>query len=73
LSNTTSDARKLPVVVDAACGDLTAPSADDMRADSGAEGITPLFDAKELDWICRPGRSPCSEGFRFSTALFWKL
>jgi aryl-alcohol dehydrogenase-like predicted oxidoreductase len=41
--NTTSDARLLPMVVDAAEGDLSAPSADEMRADVAAEGITPLF------------------------------
>jgi aryl-alcohol dehydrogenase-like predicted oxidoreductase len=42
--NTTSDARLLPMVVAAASGSLTAPSADEMRADVVAEGITPLFD-----------------------------
>ena len=41
--NTTSDARLLPMVVDAAVGDLSAPTADEMRADVVAEGITPLF------------------------------
>jgi aryl-alcohol dehydrogenase-like predicted oxidoreductase len=41
--NTTSDARLLPLVVDAARGDLSAPSAGEMRADVEAEGITPLF------------------------------
>ena len=41
--NTTSDARLLPMVVDAARGDLAAPTADEMRADVVAEGITPLF------------------------------
>ena len=49
--NTTSDARKLPVIVEAASGDLTAPTPDEMRADIEAEGITPLFDAEELDRI----------------------
>ena len=41
--NTTSDARLLPMVIEAAAGDLTAPSAAEMRADVAAEGITPLF------------------------------
>jgi aryl-alcohol dehydrogenase-like predicted oxidoreductase len=41
--NTTSDARLVPMVVDAARGDLTAPTGDEMRADVDAEGITPLF------------------------------
>lgn len=41
--NTTSDARLLPMIVDAANGDLAAPSDDEMRADIEAEGITPLF------------------------------
>ena len=42
--NTTSDARLLPLIVDAATGDLPAPTDDEMRADIVAEGITPLFD-----------------------------
>ncbi|MGK0313350.1 MAG: hypothetical protein ACI8RC_002990, partial [Ilumatobacter sp.] len=37
--------------VEAASGDLTAPTPDEMRADIKAEGITPLFDAEELDRI----------------------
>ena len=41
--NTTSDARLLPMVIDAASGELVAPTADEMRADVVAEGITPLF------------------------------
>ena len=41
--NTTSDARLLPMIVDAAKGEVAAPSADEMRADIEAEGITPLF------------------------------
>jgi aryl-alcohol dehydrogenase-like predicted oxidoreductase len=41
--NTTSDARLLPMVIEAATGDLSAPGADEMRADVEAEGITPLF------------------------------
>lgn len=42
--NTSSDARLLPTLVEAASGDLTAPSDDEMRADVANEGITPLFD-----------------------------
>jgi aryl-alcohol dehydrogenase-like predicted oxidoreductase len=42
--NTTSDARLLPMIIDAANGSLTAPTGDEMRADIEAEGITPLFD-----------------------------
>lgn len=41
--NTTSDARLIPMIIDAALGDLSAPSDDEMRADIAAEGITPLF------------------------------
>lgn len=41
--NSTSDARLLPMIVDAASGSLDAPSDDEMRADVFAEGITPLF------------------------------
>jgi aryl-alcohol dehydrogenase-like predicted oxidoreductase len=41
--NTTSDARLVPMVIDAARGDLTAPTGEEMRADVEAEGITPLF------------------------------
>lgn len=41
--NTTSDARLLPMIIDAAEGDLTAPTDDEMRSDVEAEGITPLF------------------------------
>ncbi len=41
--NTTSDARLLPMIIEAAEGDLVAPSSDQMRADIAAEGITPLF------------------------------
>ncbi|WP_420453237.1 aldo/keto reductase [Ilumatobacter sp.] len=44
--NTTSDARKLEMIVDAATGDLSAPDDADMRADVEREGITPLFDER---------------------------
>ena len=49
--NTTSDARLLGPIVDAAGGDLLAPSADEMRADIAEHGITPLFDGAELERI----------------------
>jgi hypothetical protein len=53
--NIMSDVRRLPMVVDAACGDLTAPWADDRRADIEAEGITPLFGAAPLNFAnCKP-------------------
>jgi len=42
--NTTSDARLLPMIIDAASGDLSAPTADELRADVAEQGITPLFD-----------------------------
>lgn len=41
--NTTSDARLLPMIIEAAEGDLSAPTVNEMRADVEAEGITPLF------------------------------
>ena len=49
--NTTSDARLLPPIIDAAVGELSAPSDDEMRADVVAEGITPLFDGAVLERI----------------------
>ena len=49
--NTTSDARLIAPIIDAAGGDLTAPTADEMRADIVAEGITPLFDGEALERI----------------------
>ncbi len=49
--NTTSDARLLPLIIDAAGGDLAAPTAEEMRADVVAEGITPLFDGEVLERI----------------------
>ena len=49
--NTTSDARLLPLIVDAANGDLSAPSADEMRADVAEQQITPLFDGDALERI----------------------
>jgi aryl-alcohol dehydrogenase-like predicted oxidoreductase len=49
--NTTSDARLLGAIVDAASGDLSAPSVDELRADIADHGITPLFDGAELERI----------------------
>lgn len=49
--NTSSDARRLPAIVEAASGELSAPTDDEMRADVVAEGITPLFDGAELERI----------------------
>ncbi|HSM67712.1 MAG TPA: aldo/keto reductase [Ilumatobacteraceae bacterium] len=49
--NTTSDARLLPAVLEAASGDLTAPTAEEMRADAAEFGITPLFDGAALERI----------------------
>lgn len=41
--NTTSDARLLPMIIEAAHGDLSAPTREAMIRDVEAEGITPLF------------------------------
>jgi aryl-alcohol dehydrogenase-like predicted oxidoreductase len=49
--NTTSDARLLPAVVEAASGDLRSPTDDELRADVVEQGITPLFDGAELERI----------------------
>jgi len=49
--NTTSDARLLPMVVEAASGDLSAPADNELRADVVEQGITPLFDGAELERI----------------------
>ena len=49
--NTTSDARLLQMVIDAASGDLVAPSADESRADVAEQGITALFDDDVLERI----------------------
>lgn len=49
--NTTSDARLLPHVLEAAAGDPTAPSDEQMAADQLAQGITPLFDGEALERI----------------------
>lgn len=49
--NTTSDASKLPLVLDAAAGSLDRPSDAEMRADIETHGITALFDNAELERI----------------------
>ena len=49
--NTTSDARLLPAIVDAANGDLAAPTDEAMRADAERFGVSPLFDGRELERI----------------------
>ncbi len=49
--NTTSDARKLPAIFEAASGDVSRPSDDEMQADTDRLGITPLFDGSDLERI----------------------
>lgn len=49
--NTTSDARLLPAIIDAAEGDLSRPTDDELRADAESFGITPLFDNADLERI----------------------
>ena len=49
--NTTSDARLLPMIIDAANGELSSPTADEMRGDVAEQGITPLFDGGALERI----------------------
>jgi aryl-alcohol dehydrogenase-like predicted oxidoreductase len=49
--NSTSDVALLPAVLAAASGDLTAPMADDLRADADTFGITALFDGADLERI----------------------
>lgn len=41
--NTTSDARLLPMIVDAACGNVSRPTDAEMQSDIDEHGITPLF------------------------------
>jgi aryl-alcohol dehydrogenase-like predicted oxidoreductase len=48
---TTSDARLVPYVVDAAEGQLARPGDDELLADNETFGITPLFDGTELERI----------------------
>lgn len=49
--NTSSDARLLPTVLQAAAGRSPAPSDDELRADVEALGIEPLFDGGALERI----------------------
>lgn len=44
--NTSSDARLLPMIIDAATGPIEPPTADELRTDIDVEGMTPLFDAE---------------------------
>jgi aryl-alcohol dehydrogenase-like predicted oxidoreductase len=49
--NTSSDARLLPAILEAAAGQAGAPSDDEMRADVTAQGVEPLFDGSDLERI----------------------
>ena len=49
--NTTSDATLLPLILEAAQGDLTRPLDEEMNRDIAEFGVTPLFDGRELDRI----------------------
>jgi hypothetical protein len=49
--NTTSDARLLPLVLEAAQGGMIAPSDGEMAADANTFGVAPLFDGGELERI----------------------
>jgi len=49
--NTTSDARKLPTIFEAATADLGAPTAQEVAADIATFSMTPLFDGRELERI----------------------
>jgi aryl-alcohol dehydrogenase-like predicted oxidoreductase len=49
--NTSSDVSLLPIILEAAEGDLTAPSADELRNDVDTFGITALFDGDSLERI----------------------
>lgn len=49
--NSTSDARLLPIVLEAAGGDLTLPTLSDMASDVEAFGVTALFDGAQLERI----------------------
>ena len=49
--NTSSDARLLRPILEAASAEGRAPTDAEMRADAHAEGITPLFDGAELERI----------------------
>ena len=49
--NTTSDARLLPLLVEAASGPLERPSDDELDADADTFGIEPIFDGGTLERI----------------------
>ena len=49
--NTTSDARLLPIILDAASGELSTPTDAELHADEKNLGITPLFDGEALERI----------------------
>ena len=49
--NSTSDARLLPLVLEAAAGRLDPPTESEMVADEFTHGITPLFDGGALERI----------------------
>ena len=49
--NTTSDARLLPLLVDAASGPLDRPADAELAADAETFGITPIFDGDALERI----------------------
>jgi aryl-alcohol dehydrogenase-like predicted oxidoreductase len=49
--NSSSDASLLPAILAAAEGDLTPPTADELRSDIDTYGITSLFDGSDLERI----------------------
>lgn len=49
--NTSSDARLLPLALEAAAGHVTLPTDEEMRADAARLGITPLFAEGALERI----------------------
>ena len=49
--NTTSDARLVPHIVDAAGRTLARPTDEELLADHETFGISPLFDGSELERI----------------------
>ena len=49
--NTTSDARKLDMIFDAATSGLAAPTDEELQADVAQFSISPLFDGRELQLI----------------------
>jgi len=49
--NTTSDARKLATIFEAASSDLGAPTPEQIAADIESFSMTPLFDGRELERI----------------------